>query len=78
MEQEQIEGFLEEYIRTKLMVSDSIDLSLSSIQDDMGIDRSGINDLLIIIEEEYGIDTIDLLAQDDTIATLAEKIYQRQ
>ena len=60
------------------MVSDSIDLSLSSIQDDMGIDRSGINDLLIIIEEEYGIDTIDLLAQDDTIATLAEKIYQRQ
>lgn len=75
LEAEDIEDFIENFIRTNLMVNSSFDISLGSIMVDLGLGKSEIGELLIAIEQEYGVDTIDLLSEDDTIPVLADKIY---
>ncbi len=72
---DEIEDFIENFLRSNLMVNGSFDIYLGNIRSDMGLDKSSIDELLLSIEQEYGVDTIDLLAEDDTIPTLAEKIY---
>ncbi len=69
---DQIEGFIIKFI-DNLYPGNHWDSSFGSLHD-MGLTKSDINELKIIIEEEYGIDMEDFLDMDDTISRIAEKI----
>jgi hypothetical protein len=73
---EQVQVFLEDCLIKQLFVDKFIDFDFSTIVSDMGLTETSLEEFKILIEAEYGIDMADLITDEDTTTTLAEKIFE--